>query len=283
MNTEMETIIPPAGDFWFDTIEKLNDISQQIDECQYPETSEIICESIDKGEEFVYYNAFTISEELQFADASKRMPMCIAKFIIKIYKNEIEFGNSDAACNLGALYYTGRAGIQSYLKAIKYYKIAADSGNEQAQENLGYCYYYGRDTKVDYEKAFNYFALGAFSGRICSLYKIGDMYRNGCYVERNHDEAFRIYSRCMDAMEDSQIPLFGADVMMRIGDCYFEGIGTEVDYNISLRYYQTAECLFFERLKTGDFMIKDCYDKVISRQDEARKRLREELPDYSWT
>lgn len=279
----MESIIPPVEDLWFNSFEKLKDIFLQIDKCQYPETYEIIREAIDKGEDFVYYNVFTISEELQFADTVKRMPMCIVKFIIKIYKDKIELGNSDAACNLGALYYTDRAGVQSYSKAIKYYKIAADSGNEQAQENLGYCYYYGRDTKVDYEKAFNYFALGAFSGRICSLYKIGDMYRNGYYVERNHNEAFRIYSHCMEIMEDSQISLFGADVMMRLGDCYFEGIGTEADYNISLRYYQAAECLFFERLKTGDFMIKGCYDKVISRQDEVRKELQNELPDYSWT
>lgn len=110
-------------------------------------------------------------------------------------------------------------------------------GDGQAQENLGYCYYYGRDMPVDYEKAFHYFALGAFDGHIRSLYKIGDMYRNGYYIPPNEAEAFCIYRRCEETMTEAALPLVGADVMMWLGDCYFSGIGTQVDDKKALEYY----------------------------------------------
>lgn len=155
-------------------------------------------------------------------------------------------------------------------------------GDGQAQENLGYCYYYGRDMPVDYEKAFHYFALGAFDGHIRSLYKIGDMYRNGYYIPQNEAEAFCIYRRCEETMTEAALLLVGADVMMRLGDCYFSGIGTQVDDKKALEYYQKAERLFFTRLEQGDFLIRNCYDRVIKRQAETRKRLQATLPSYEW-
>lgn len=197
------------------------------------------------------------------------MPECVSKFLLKVYDEEIANGNADAACDIGSLYYTGRAGEQNYVKALEYYTIAADGGCRQAQENLGYCYYYGRGTKVNHEKAFHYFALEAFDGHICSLYKIGDMYRNGYYVKKNEHEAYRIYKRCLETMTDQALPFAGANVVMRIADCYYEGIGTGIDYELALEYYKRAERLFYKRLQDGDFMIKGSYEKVVLRQTEV--------------
>ena len=98
------------------------------------------------------------------------------------------------------------------------------------------------------------------------------MYRNGYYVPKNEAEAFRIYQRCEETMTEAALPLVGADVMMRLGDCYFSGIGTQVDDKEALEYYQKAERLFFTRLEQGDFLIRNCYDRVIKRQAETRKR-----------
>ena len=231
----------------------------------------------------LFDTAYAIAGELHEADNTKQLPKCVADFMIAAYEEEIEGGNAGAACDLGSLYYTGRAGEQNYTKALQYYTISAKGGCRQAQENLGYCYYYGRATAVDYEKAFQYFALGAFDGHICSLYKIGDMYRNGYYVEKNPQEAFRIYNRCAETMTEEAIPLAGADVMMRMGDCYFEGIGIENDNKLAIKYYHQAERMYYNRLENGDFMIKGCYDKVVRRQAEARQKLEEQLPDFSWT
>ena len=246
----------------------LSEILEGISESEYPEICRIIHFNIDSENGTVYVDAETIANQLYEADNAKQLPARVGEFLLEVYKKQMDEGNADAACNIGALYYTGRVGEQSYKKAVKYYTIAAEGGCGRAQENLGYCYYYGRDVKVDYKKAFHCFALGAFDGQIRSLYKIGDMYRNGYYVQKNEAEAFRIYRRCEDSMTESEIPLVGADVMMRMGDCCFFGIGTNVDYKEAQIYYQNAERMFFERLEHGDFLIRKCYDRVIARQEE---------------
>lgn len=263
--------------------EALSNILNTVNEVEYPEICSAISANIEEELGMIFAEPYYIAQDLHEADAAKQLPKCVADFIMKVYEDELAEGNADAACNIGSLYYTGRGGEQSYSKAVKYYTIAADGGCRQAQENLGYCYYYGRDTEVDYEKAFHYFALGAFDGHIRSLYKIGDMYKSGRYVKKSEHEAYCIYKRCLDTMTDEALPFVGADVMMRIADCYFEGIGTEIDYNLALEYYQKAERLFYERLQEGDFMINGCYNKVIARQEEVRNKMQEALPSYDWT
>lgn len=263
-------------------ISKLKAILNEIDENEYPEICDIISASADFEDDIIYDDAFYMANKLHEADAAKQLPECVAEFIMAVYMEETENGNPDAACNIGSLYYTGRAGEQDYSKAIKYYTIAADGGCRQAQENLGYCYYYGRNTAVDYKRAFHYFALGAFDGHIRSLYKIGDMYRNGYYVEKNEREAFYIYHRCAQTMTDEALDFVGADVMMRMGDCFFKGIGTDINYKAALEYYQKSELLFLERIENGDFLIRGCYEKVIARQEEIRQILKKELPAYDW-
>lgn len=259
---------------------------EEITEEEYPQLYDSLTSNMDEEEGEVYIIARELAEEIQNSDETKLLPPRTAAFVRKAYEEAIEEGDADAACNLGALYYTGRIGEQSYAKAMKYYTIAAKGGCQAAQENLGYCYYYGRDTAVDYEKAFHCFALGAFDGRLRSLYKIGDMYRKGYYVEQNLQEAFCIYSRCAEKVKDMdewETLDVAADIMMRMGDCYYEGIGTETDLSLALECYQKAERLFFERLLDGDFLIQKCYEKVVARQAQVRKERETLLPGYQWT
>lgn len=263
--------------------EVLSGILAKVSEEEYPEICEILHSCLDLDEKIVYGFKESIANQLFHADETKVLPACVAEFLMRSYQEQLKQGSADAACNIGALYYTGRAGEQNYKKAVAYYTLAANGGCSQAQENLGYCYYYGRDIPVDYEKAFHYFALGAFDNNLRSLYKIGDMYRNGYYVPKNEVEAFRIYDRCANSLTAELIPVVGADLMMRMGDCYFSGIGTDPDYKKALGYYQQAEHLFFDRLENGDFMIRKCYDRVITRQSEIRKKLESTLPSFEWT
>lgn len=263
--------------------EMLKNALDSVNSREYPEIYSVIHSCIDVEAEDVLICAYDIAQNLYDADAAKQFPKPVSDFLVKVYEEEVANGNADAACNLGALYYTGRIGAQNYSKAIEYYKLAADGGCRQARENLGYCYYYGRNVAVDYEKAFSYFALGAFCGSIASLYKIGDMYRNGFYVEKNEKEAFEIYNQCLKNIDDRSTALYGADVMLRLADCAFEGIGTDVDYEKALVFYQRAEQLFYARLRDGDFMIRGCYEKAVARQEQAREKLKECLPQYEWT
>lgn len=85
--------------------------------------------NLSANKEELIYNAeeikLTIAEELHNTDAAFPMHPAVAKLVVSLYEDIIEEGNNIAMCNLGALYYTGRAGEQDY--------------------------------KKDYEKAFHYF------------------------------------------------------------------------------------------------------------------------------
>lgn len=258
---------------------RLSDILYAVDTDEWDEL-------IDHINEYLLYDEIDQMElvkEIFYCNKTKALPKEASDLVEDILNEEIENGNSDAANDLGVLYYTGRNGKQSYAQAFHYYELAAKMGNTYAQENLGYCYYYGRDCEIDYEKAFQYFSLGAFKGDIRSLYKIGDMYKNGYYVEKNEAEAYAIYDRCEQELSMETYQEAGPDIYMRLGDCANYGIGRNIDYSEALQYYQHAEQLFYKRLQTGDFLIKGCYEKVIRCQTEVREKMRKELPDYNWT
>ena len=224
-----------------------------------------------------------LSADLYEADGAYPMHPEVAKLLIDIYKDGIEKESAAAMCDLGALYYTGRAGEQDYEKAAYYYDMADRAGDRQAAENLGYIYYYGRTGHKDYEKAFKYFVKGALDGRVCSLYKIGDFYKNGYYVEKDISEAFRIYDRCVDMLTDDMIPYAGADIYMRMGDCLYEGIGVEKDLLTAQRFMSSAENMFYKRLAEGDFYQKRNLEHDLEVLDKIRKDIKEEiLPDLSW-
>ena len=83
-------------------------------------------------------------------------------------------------------------------------------------------------------------------------------------------------------MTDDSIDLCGADVYIRMADCLFEGIGTARDLRGALCFYQTAERLFYDRLLSGDFMIQKQYQKCVDRQQGAKERLQQDIPNYAW-
>ena len=203
------------------------------------------------------------------------MPPVVRELVEGILLQGINQGNGVAACNLGALYYTGQIGEQSYRKAMDLYEIAADSGDIQAIENLGYCYYYGRDCEVDYAKAFECFAKGAFQGRVTSLYKIGDMYKNGYHVRQDLKEAFQIYSHCIDIVNQDREAAkeYDADIYIRYADCYVNGIGCEQDIMTALYWAQRAEYEFRVRESKNDVFARHGIEWSVDLINKCRYLL----------
>jgi len=218
------------------------------------------------------------------------LPVSVAKYMERLYLQLIDTGYAPAMTNLGALYYTGRIGVQDFQKAIHYYTMAANLGDAQATENLGYCYYYGRSVDVDYEKSFHYFVKGALLGRLNSLYKMGDMYAKGQFVEQDEREAYGIYKHCYDEMKKNpesngeDVPrIIGADICKRMGDACFMGMGTDIDLDRALQFYQEAEVYFYQKLRDGNYFARKGLQEAVSRQSEVRKKIAATLPDFEWT
>lgn len=261
-------------------LEKAKVILGKIDKETYPE----IHTYLTYFTEYEAYEstAYEVSAAIYNCDKKEVFPKEVAELLIEIYEDELKEKNHDAICDYGSLYYTGRIGEQNYEKAVYYYDMAAKLGNRQAQENLGYCFYYGRTGVVDYEKAFHYFVKGALDNHLISLYKIGDMYKNGYYVEKDENEAYCIYKHCLDGLNEVNTPILGADVHIRIADCFFNGTGVKKHFGIALEHYQIAERLYWIRLQEGDFLIKGQYERSIEMQAKAREEMKKDIPGFTW-
>ncbi|MGN0697048.1 MAG: tetratricopeptide repeat protein [Oscillospiraceae bacterium] len=210
------------------------------------------------------------------------IPEPVSDFVVCVYLDEIENGNADAMCDLGALYYNGRGVEQSYEKAVKYYTMSAELGCEQAAENLGYCYYYGRSVDIDYKKAYHYFIKGALNDRPVSLYKIGDMYAKGYYVDKDEREAFLLYKRCYMIIDSSDSFCdCSADVCIRLADAFFCGMGTDVNHHLALKLAQRAEQDFYVKLANGDIFSRSGLKRALDLQEEIRAKINESLMQFS--
>ena len=70
---------------------------------------------------------------------------------------------------------------------------------------------------------------------------------------------------------------------MRMGDCYYKGIGVEKDLLLAHRFMSLAENLFYRRLMEGDFYQKRNLEHILKVLETIRVEIREEmLPDLSW-
>ncbi len=260
--------------------EKIKVCLELLDEKEYPEMYEYLAD-IANGTYWAESD-YDVASIIYNCDKKEVLPKCIADLLIEIYNDGIEKGNDDAMCDYGSLYYTGRIGEQNYEKAAYYYEMAAKLGNRQAQENLGYVYYYGRIGEVDYKKAYHYFIKGALDGHLISLYKIGDMYKNGYYVEKDEKEAFYVYKHCLSELGEINTPICGADIHIRIADCYFYAIGTEKNLGLALTHYQEAEKLYWTRMSEGDYLIKKQFERSIEMQSKVRAEMQKKLPSFDW-
>ena len=125
-----------------------------------------------------------------------------------------------------------------------------------ATSNLGFCYLYGNGTKQDYESAFSAFSKAAVLGIGDAIVRLGDMYRDGLYVAQDEKAAFDMYRRARDMaardLDDWGMQQVYSDAHTRLGDCYLNGIGTDVDKPWAIRSYGLAMCYYMMREERGD-------------------------------
>ncbi len=119
---------------------------------------------------------------------------------------------------------------------------------------LGYIFYYGRCTgEPEYEKAFYYYNIGAAGGIYESRYKLSDMYRHGYGVKKNLRIASGIinelYNENLKYILEGHTDCKFADVALRMGSLYKEGIGREPDPDEAYEYYLQADFAIKQRLR----------------------------------
>lgn len=271
----MEKIV--LNEDYTDIWKKLKKAYNSVNHNDYPETFVILAD-MENDNMRCYTDIFDFAFDLENADIRKPMIASVADLIVSIYKELINNGNTLAMNNLASFYYRGRMGEPDYKKALKYYLMAAEANEPLACTNVAYIYYYGFAGKTDYKKAYHYYMQGFLRGDDEAAYKLGDMYRNGYYVEKNDDTAFLMYVRSweMKSYKDRADTVKG-NKAYRMADSFFEGIGVDINYNLALEFYQTAETEFYKQIKNGDPYCKKYLEKSIERQEECRMKIIDDL------
>ncbi|MBQ3787098.1 MAG: sel1 repeat family protein [Lachnospiraceae bacterium] len=146
---------------------------------------------------------------------------------------------------------------------------------------LGYIYYYGRCNKgvPQYDEAFKYFSVGAIAGIYESRYKIADMMISGNGALKNKGCAANI----IISMYDDNYDIFCkgsyngkfADISLRMGNLYEEGIG--VEKNLELAYYHYVQARYAIDLRSRNSQ-KFGDTKVAEKINKAYERVRKQLP-----
>ena len=128
----------------------------------------------------------------------------------------------------------------------------------QTANTLGYMYYYGRCTNGDpeYDKAFYYFSIGAAGWYYESRYKLSDMFRHGYGTPKNPKAAaaliWELYKDQLERICDEQYGSNFADVALRAGNLWKEGIDCWPDSDRAYYYYLQAQYAIQMRMQTED-------------------------------
>ncbi len=171
------------------------------------------------------------------------------------------FAQSNPDTESGIRFYKAK----NYKDALPYFQRAAKAGDPVAMDFLGYMYENGYGVPVNGTIAMNLYRKGEAKGHTPCIVGIGRLYREGIGVTVNHKTAYNYFFkaaelknyeaeyyvyRCKMEGKGTEQDLPGALAYAErsafdgygwlssaIGDMYYKGVGTEVNYDKALEWY----------------------------------------------
>ncbi len=157
---------------------------------------------------------------------------------------------------------------EGFKEAEMWYLKAASLYDGQAMCNLGYIYTYGRVGKPDRELGWYYFEEAAKQNNVDGLMKLADGYRYGEFIEKDETAAFSIYLHLYEVIESHSLLEEYPELLLRLGECYFYGIGVKKDYPNAMNFLGYAYSLF-NRKSNEVFYYEKLKEKTNALLDEA--------------
>ena len=183
---------------------------------------------------------------------------------------------------LGYEYYEGTNGFPLDMEKSLYWleKYFEATGDPDVARTIGYIYYYGRTTDgvPQGDKAFQYFAIGHIAGHYYeATYKLADCYLKGYGTPVCHQAAYNLVHGIYDETftyflngDDSKF----ADVALRMGNFYKDGIYVEKNLFEAQLYYLEAKVAIKKRLEHMEYVGDRSVAMVISKSlEEVEKEL----------
>lgn len=174
--------------------------------------------------------------------------------------------------------YDTRRGIElykqeNYSSALPYLQRAAKAGSLPALDFLGSMYANGLGVKQDAQIAINLYKKAIAKDYAPCFVSMGALYENGTGVAKNPETAYSYYKKAADLgygggeFEVSLCKKFGFGTGQSpeeafqyavkaanhgwryeyLGDMYYEGYGTEVDYSKAYEWYTKKDCEYSDK------------------------------------
>ena len=166
---------------------------------------------------------------------------------IEFFEKAAEEENPSALFNLGFMYANGNGVTQNYAKAAELYQKAADFGNDFAMVNLGALYRDGKGVPKSDAKAAEWYQEAVNRGSFLAATNLASMYETGTGVPKDDTRAFELYKKAES---------MGYCKYIALSNCYMLGRGTERNYDTSMQYALGAyEHGVTDREKTGENLM----------------------------
>lgn len=158
-------------------------------------------------------------------------------------KMSAEQGEAKALYHLGLFYGTGDVVSQDYKKSREYFEQADQKDCFDATFQLGVYHMWGFGVEKDIYKALSYFERAAANGHADAAAWAGQIYERGTDgVTVDHKKAFNLYM--IAAKQNNE------EAMWYVIQGYLLGTGTNKDFNKAYEWFQKAEALGYERIRT---------------------------------
>nr|CAI5818527.1 unnamed protein product [Callosobruchus analis] len=133
------------------------------------------------------------------------------------------------------MYLYGKGVEKDYTKAHHYFLLAAEQGWVDGQLQLGNMYFNGLGVKKDYKMANKYFSLASQSGHVLAYYNLAQMHAQGTGMLRSCPTAVELFKNVAERGRWGELLM-----QVKLGDYYYYGLGTPVDYEVAAAHYQLA-------------------------------------------
>ena len=199
----------------------------------------------------------------EFVSKDGSLPKELAEFYLESLTKLAQEGDYRSVRMAGYEFYEGTNGFgvnphRALELLTKAYEMEEDP---EIARTLGYIYYYGMasDGVPQGDKAFQYFSIGHNAGGYYeATYKLADCYIKGYGTPICHEAAFRLVSGIYDQtlshyLSGGDFSKF-ADVALRLGSYYRNGVFVKKNLEKSYAYYLEARAAIRSRLAVGEYI-----------------------------
>lgn len=142
---------------------------------------------------------------------------------------------------IGKMFCYGLGTEQDYVKSFMWFLKSAEQDNKFAQFSLANQFYFGNGTEKNLEKAFEWYKKSAEQDQPYAAYSVAQMYSKGELVEQNDDLAKKFYNQALSGfLELERKNQADDDLFYKIGIVYEKGLGTEVNTEKAVEYFQRS-------------------------------------------